>query len=175
MNDSLQGRSRWPARLGILTMLIMTVGCGGGENVTPEAIAQSKRLWTQSDIQDYDLEWSIRGPNNAHYLVKVRAGEVRKIAMFQRDGSQVELHSAKPESFGVDGLIRTIDEELATVKTDRPFDQPKGTRVVMRFQPDAKLGYPHWYHRDVLGTELSIAIEVHSLTPVKVNSKPRGP
>ena len=34
----------------------------------------------------------------------------------------------------------------------------------MRFLPDAKLGYPRWYHRDVMGTALSIAIEVNSLT-----------
>ena len=171
MNSSLQRRPRWHARLGIPAMLIMTAGCAGGEDVTPEAIAQSRRLWTQAHIQDYDLDWSIRGPNNAHYFVTVRGDEVRKIEMFQPDGSQVELHSAKPQSFSVDGLLRTIDDELALTKSDRPFGQPKGTKVVMRFQPDAKLGYPHWYHRDVMGTNLSIAIEVNTMTPVPSGSK----
>ena len=175
MNSALQRRPRWHARFGIPAMLIITVGCAGGEDVTPEAIAQSRRLWTQANIRDYDLDLSIRGRNNAHYLVTVRGGEVRKIEMFQRDDSKVDLRSPKPESFNVDGLIRTIDEELALAKSDRPFGQPKGTRVVMRFQPDAKLGYPHWYHRDVLGTSLSIAIEVESMTPVPAGSKPRGP
>jgi hypothetical protein len=175
MNASLQRRPRWLDRLSIPALLIVTVGCGGGESVTPQALAQSKRLWTQAHIQDYDLDWSIRGPNNAHYLVTVRGGDVRKIEMFQRDGSKVELHSAQPDTFGVDGLFRTIDEELANVKSDRPFGQPKGTRVVMRFQLDDKLGYPHWYHRDVLGTALSIAIEVNALTPVPAGTKPRGP
>jgi hypothetical protein len=175
MNSSRQRRPRWHARLGITAMLILIVGCGGGENVTLEAISLSRRLWTQANIQNYDLEWTIRGRNNAHYLVTVRGGEVRKIEMFQPDGSKVELHSPKPESFSVDGLIRTIDEELASVKSDRPFGERKGTTVVMRFQPDAKQGYPHWYHRDVLGTELSVAIEVNTLTPLPAGSKPRGP
>ncbi len=175
MNSSQRRRPRWQARLVVPAMLIMTAGCGGGENVTPEAIAQSRRLWTQANIHDYDLEWSVRGKNNAHYLVTVRDAEVRKIEMFQPDGSKLELPSPKPESFSVDGLIRTIDEELAQLKTDRPFDQPKGTTIVMRFQPDPKLGYPHWYHRDVLGTELSIAIEVNSMTPVRSGSKSHGP
>jgi hypothetical protein len=60
-----------------------------------------------------------------------------------------------------------MDRELAVCsKAERPFDQPRGTRVVMRFKPDDKLGYPHWYHRDVLGTSASMAIDVKALTPV---------
>ena len=35
----------------------------------------------------------------------------------------------------------------------------------MRFKPDPKLGYPHWYRRDVMGTSLSIAIDVVKLVP----------
>jgi hypothetical protein len=172
---SMQRRSRWHGRLIVPALLLATVGCGGGVDVTPEAIARSRQLWKQADIRDYQLDWSIRGPNNAHYLVTVRGGEVRALEMFQRDGSKVELHSPKPDTFGVDGLFRTLDEELANVKSARPFGQPEGTRVVMRFQPDDKLGYPRWYHRDVLGTTLSIAIDVNALTPVPAGTKPRGP
>ncbi len=152
-------------------MLLIAGGFAGGQNVTPESVAEAKRVWTQAGIRDYDLDWSVRGPNNAHYSVTVRGGEVRKLESVQRDGRKVELHSADAQTFGVDGLFRTINDELALIQTDRPFDQPKGTRVVMRFQPDAKLGYPHWYHRDVMGTSLSIAIEVNSLTPAAPESK----
>jgi hypothetical protein len=166
---------RWNGRLAITALVIAIAGCGGGEEVTPAAIAKAKQLWARADIRDYDLDWSIRGPNNAHYLVTVRGGEVRKLEMFQPDGSKVELRSARPDTFGVDGLLRTLEEELANVKSDRPFGQPKGTRVVMRFQPDDKLGYPRWYHRDVLGTTLSIAIEVNAMTPIPAGSKTRGP
>ncbi len=152
-------------------MLLIAGGCAGGQNVTPESVAEAKRVWTQAGIRDYDLDWSVRGPNNAHYSVTVRGGEVRKLESVQRDGRKVELHSADAQTFGVDGLFRTINDELALIQTDRPFDQPKGTRVVMRFQPDARLGYPRWYHRDVMGTSLSIAIEVNSLTPASPESK----
>jgi hypothetical protein len=164
-------RPQWRARLGILAMLVITAGCNGGQDVTPEAIAQSRRLWTQAKIRDYDLDWNVRGPNNAHYSVTVRGGEVRKIESIQRDGGKVELHPGDPQFYGVDGLFHTIDDELALRKSDQPFGQPKGTKVVMRFLPDAKLGYPHWYHRDVMGTPLSIAIEVNTLTPATPASK----
>ena len=164
-------RPRWRARLGILAMMVITAGCAGGQEVTPEAVAQARRLWTQANIRDYDLDWSVRGPNNAHYSVTVRDGGVRKIESVQRDGSKVELHPGDSQFYSVDGLFHTIDDELALRKTDQPFGQPKGTKVVMRFLPDAKLGYPYWYHRDVMGTPLSIAIEVNTLTPTAPASK----
>jgi hypothetical protein len=41
----------------------------------------------------------------------------------------------------------------------------------MRFKPDPKLGYPLWYHRDVMGTSLSIAIDVVKLVPEKSTTK----
>jgi hypothetical protein len=41
----------------------------------------------------------------------------------------------------------------------------------MWFQPDATLGYPHWYRRDVLGTPLRIAIEVNRLISITAAAK----
>jgi hypothetical protein len=169
-----QFRDRWLARLGIPAMLSVAIGCAGGESVTPEALNQAKRVWAQANIQDYDLDWSVKGPNNAHYFVTVRGGVVSKIESVQRDGSKLELHSEQPRFFSVDGLFLTIAEELALVDTDQPFGQPKGTKVVMRFKPDVQFGYPHWYRRDVLGTPLSISIEVIRLTPAALTSRSRS-
>ncbi len=152
-------------------MLLISVGCAADQPVTPDAVAEAKRLWTQANIRDYVLDWNVRGPNNAHYSVTVRGGEVRKIESILRDGGRVELHPGDPQFYGVDGLFHTIDDELALANTDHPFGQPTGTRVAMRFLPDAKLGYPNWYHRDVMGTPLSIAIEVNSLTTLPPDSK----
>ena len=164
-------RSRWRARLGLPVVLLAIAGCGGGEGVTPESVQAARQLWTRADIRDYDLDWSVTGPNNARYYVTVRDGEVRRIQAIRPDGTRGPLHSGKPEMFGIDGLFRTMDEELAVcAKSERPFGQPKGTRVVMRFLPDAKLGYPHWYHRDVLGSPMSMAIEVNALTPAPAST-----
>jgi hypothetical protein len=154
------------ARLSILVLWTVTIGCDGGQEVTSETVDQARRHWTQAHIADYDLDWTVRGRNNAHYFVTVRGGQVRKIESVDRDGGKHELRPAEPRYYGVDGLLLTISDELAQLQTDRPFDQPKGTRVAMRFQPDATLGYPRWYRRDVLGTPLSIAIEVNRLIPV---------
>jgi hypothetical protein len=161
------------ARLALAALLVAASGCGGQE-VTPEAVRTAKQLWTRAGIRDYDLDWSVTGPNNAHYLVAVRDSAVSQIELIRPDGARSVVHPAETRMYGVDGLFRTLDEELAVCsKAERPFGQPKGTRVVMRFQPDAKLGYPRWYHRDVLGSSASIAIDVNTLTPVP--SAPRRP
>jgi hypothetical protein len=160
-------RSRCCAKLGLPVLLLATVGCGGGQVATPEAVRAAKQLWERAGIRDYDLDWSVTGANNAHYLVTVRGGEVRKVEMVGRDGRKSPSNSHETSLFSVDGLFHTIDEELAVCgKSEMPFGQPKGTKVVMRFQPDNKLGYPHWYQRDVLGSSASMAIEVNALIPV---------
>lgn len=153
----------------LLVVILPVVGCSNGQQVTEEAIAGAKQLWSAAAIENYDLEWTVTGANNAHYHVTVRGGEVRKIELEQPDGGRVELKSPAPRYFGVDGLFLTIANELALMKTDRPFNAPKGTKVVMRFQPDSKLGYPHWYRRDVMGTSQTMTIDVLKLLP-----QPRG-
>jgi hypothetical protein len=151
-------------------MLIAAAGCGGRE-VTPEAVQSAKQLWARAGIRDYDLDWSVTGPNNAHYLVAVRGGAVSQIELIQPDGRKAAARPADTRMYSVDGLFRTIEDELAVCsKAERPFGQPKGTKVVMRFRPDATLGYPRWYRRDVLGSSASIAIDVNALTPI-----PPGP
>jgi hypothetical protein len=160
-------RAGWRARLGLAALAVVASGCGRSQTATAEAVNAARRLWSRAGIRDYDLDWSVSGRNNAHYLVTVRGGEVQRIDAVQPDGGKVPLRSNEARMYGVDGLFRTIDEELAVCgKSETPFGAPKGTKVVMRFLPDEKLGYPHWYHRDVLGTSASMAIAVNALTPV---------
>ncbi len=174
MNTSLAPRVRREmGTLIILTWLGTTVGCDGGQAATPEAIDHAKHLWSSAGIRDYELDWSVTGPNNAHYIVSVQGGEVRRIEAIEPDGRRIELHSGAPRSFGVDGLFVTIADELAQLKTEKPFGQPKGTKVVMRFSPDAKLGYPHWYRRDVLGTSQAVTIDVNKLIPFAPSTTPK--
>lgn len=156
----------WPVQLGISLVLSSTIGCSGGQDVTPEAIDKAKNQWKSVGIRDYDLDWVTSGPNNTHYIVKVRGNEVRQIESLLSDGRTVELHPGEPRFYGVDGLFLTIADELAQLRTDRPFGQPKGTKVVMRFKADRQLGYPLWYRRDVLGTTQSVSIDVLKLAPV---------
>jgi hypothetical protein len=168
-------RVGWSARLGLLAILLAAAGCGGRE-VTPEAVQAAKQLWTRAGIRDYDLDWSVAGPNNAHYFVTVRDGQVSKVEFIRPDGNKAPARTAETRMYSVDGLFRTIEDELAVCsKAERPFGQPKGTKVVMRFQPDEKLGYPHWYHRDVLGSSASISIDVKALTPVASGSSRPSP
>jgi hypothetical protein len=165
------GRAGWSAIGSSLLPMVVVValcavaGCSGGQPVTPQTIADARKVWTQAGVRDYDLEWTAAGMNHAHYLVTVRGGEVRKIESVAPDGRRFEVHPAEMRFYGVDGLFTTIADELAQLKTDRPFGQPPGTKVVMRFTPDPKLGYPRSYRRDVLGTTQGLAIDVIRLTP----------
>jgi hypothetical protein len=158
------------ARFSILALTVPILGCDGGQTVTPEALQQAKRVWAKAEIRDYDLDWTVKGSNNAHYFVTVRGGEVRKLELVRPSDEKVLLHSGEPQSFGIDGIFKTIADEILIEKSAQPFGQPKGTKVIMRFQPDAKLGYPHWYRRDVLGTPFSVAIEVKKLIPITAGS-----
>ncbi len=144
-------------------------GCGGGENVTPQTLRAAQTRWQQAGIRDYDLEWTSSGLTRGHFFVAVRDGKVRTIESLQPNGTRTVQHPPEPRFYGVDGLFLTIAEELATLDTDRPFGQPKGTQAVLRFSPDPKLGYPRSYHRDVIGVHLGLAISVIQLTP---NSNP---
>jgi len=167
MNSSpVRPKARRFILLGSLAILWSTLGCRSGQDVTPEAIEQAKRLWKEAGIRDYELEldWTT-GPDNSHYIVSVKDGEVRQIESALTDGRRIELHPGLPRYYSVDGLFLTIADELALLKTDRPFGQPPGTKVVMRFKADPKLGYPLWYRRDVLGTSQSISIDVIKLVP----------
>jgi len=153
----------------VALVLLGLAGCGGGEDVTAESIRAAKQRWQRSGVRDYDLEWTSSGLRQSHYLVAVRDGTVRSVAMVQPDGRQAVVHPAEPRFYGVDGLFVVIADELAQLQADRPFGQPKGTRAVLRFTPDPKLGYPQKYRRDVVGSRMPMGIDVIRLSP---NSTP---
>jgi hypothetical protein len=102
---------------------------------------------------------------SAHYYVTVRQQDVREVESIARDGRRFPVHPPEPRFYGVDGLFTTIADDLAQLKTDQPFGEAKGTKVVMRFTPDPRFGYPRSYRRDVLGTTQALAIEVIRLIP----------
>jgi hypothetical protein len=171
MNRStLRPSWQWFALPGVLAILTSTFGCAGGEDATAESLEQAKQLWKKAAIHDYDVEWTVTGPNNAHYYVTVLGDDVVKVDSIQPDGRKVEARSNAPRFFSVDGLFLTIAEELALKKTERPFNKPPGTKVIMRFKPDHKLGYPLWYRRDVMGSSQPMRIDVLKLIPKPPNS-----
>lgn len=152
------------ARLALLLVLPMLAGCAGGQDVTPRAIRDARRLWDRAGIRDYDLEWTSTGLRSSHYRVTVRNARVESIESIYQ-GKGFPVRPGNPEYYGVDGLFLTIEEELAQLQTAAPFGQAKGTKAVLRFTPDPRYGYPRSYRRDVLGTPQVLALDVTRFTP----------
>jgi hypothetical protein len=158
-SSTMMDRGQWP-RIAVLTLLLALAGCHGGEDVTTRSLQAARRTWQQAGLRDYDLEWTSSGARTNHYRVFVRGGQVKAVYMVQPDGREVVAKSAEPRLFGVEGLFDTIEEELNQAQAEHPFGQSKGVRVVLRFNPDPKLGYPRDFHRDVLGTQQRLGIDV---------------
>jgi hypothetical protein len=165
MSIMLTRRLRGAASFLLVSCLVSSLGCAGGENVTSASLDRARKVWERAGIRDYDLEWTSTGSSISHYQVAVRAGKVRSIGMVQPDGRVTPAHPAQPRFYGVEGLFLTIAEELAQLDTPMPFGQPKGTKAILRFTPDPKLGYPRSYRRDVLGSRMAWAIDVIKFVP----------
>src|SRR5688572_2636022 len=138
-------------RLALMLVLPALAGCAGGQDVTARSIRDARRAWDRAGIRDYDLEWTSSGLRSSHYRVSVRNGRVESIESIYQ-GKAYPVRPAEPKYYGVDGLFLTIVDELAQLQTAAPFGQAKGTKAVLRFTPDPRLGYPRSYRRDVLGT-----------------------
>jgi len=155
-------------------LLTALPGCGGdGAPVTSQALAQARKVWAQARIDDYDMDWTSSGTNNAYYRVTVRDGKVRTLEQVLPGGQSrtVELRPDQARYYGVDGLFLTMADEYAALETDHPFGQAKGTKAVLRFTTDPQYGYPRSYRRDVVGSPLPLAIDVVRFVP-KPNPKP---
>ncbi len=149
-----------PVGLGLLLL----TGCGGGmEQVNPTTIAAAKAKWEKAGLKDYNLDWSTSGERNARYRVFVRGGEVKAIYTVRPDGREIVSKPGQPRFYSVEGLFTTIEDEIAQLDQPRPFNQPKGSAYVLKFDPDPELGYPRAYQRDVLGSPHGIAIRVDRL------------
>jgi hypothetical protein len=151
-------------RAGLLAVSLCA-GCSAGQPVTLESLNAARQTWARAGLRNYELEWQASGISSAHYYVTVRGGTVRKVESVAPDGRRIELHPGDPSFYGVDGLFKTIADELAQLKQPQPFGQPPGTKAVMRFTTDPRLGYPVSYRRDVMGTSQGLSIDVIRLIP----------
>lgn len=166
------GRMTRPTASKLALVLLVLAGCAGGEEVNTRTIRAAERTWKAAGIKDYNLEWTTSGIRENRYRVFVRDGQVRAVYLVQPDGREVVAKPGEPQAFGVEGLFRTIEEELDMALSDAPFGQPKGTRVVLRFTPDPRLGYPSEFHRDVVGGPRGLAIHVVAFNPKPASAIP---
>ena len=153
------------ARMTMLIVLATIVsGCGRGEPLGPRSLRKARETWLRSGIRSYDVEWTVSGPQTGgrvvHYRIAVRGGLAETVKVAHADGSWTEVNTHKPEYFTIDGLFRTLEEEMDQLDGPTPFGKPKGTSVLLEFTPDDTLGYPRRYRRDVVGVKPGLAIDV---------------
>jgi hypothetical protein len=170
-------KNRW--FLHLLSGLLVTflIGCGEtGDPLNQARIDRDRALWEKSGPSDYNLEWqSISARNQSIYKAYVRKGKVEAVRLLRRDGKAIALKPADMEFYSVDGLFRTIQEELLQSQETRPFDQPEGTAVVLTIQSDPKLGYPILFRRDIFGVDQRMGIDVIQLEPTQEPIPPPDP
>ena len=162
-SDRIKARA---AAIVLVLAALLPVACASStQPLTADALAKLRRTWRAAGLRDYDLFWSTSGVRSARYRVFVRDGAVQRIDSIQTDGTVIEAKPAEPSMYSVDGLFRTLREELDQLAGDTPFGKPKGTRCVLAFEPDPKLGYPRVFDRDVMGASKGVEIRVEKLVP----------
>lgn len=167
--------SLWFPAFALAIMLVP--GCGEtGDPVNPERIERDAARWAAAGIRDYDLTWqSISSRNQSIYKVFVRGDEVKAVRLIRPDGKAVALKPADTNFYSVEGLFRTLREELAQSQETRPFGQPPGTTVILTMRSDERLGYPTLYRRDIFGVEDRMGIDVIELNPSTAEIPPPDP
>lgn len=166
-----------PAAILCAALVASIIGCGEtGDPVQLERLEKDSARWNDAAIRDYDLTWqSLSSRNQSVYKVYVRDGEVRAVRLLRPDGKAVALKPADTKFYSVEGLFRTIREELAQSQEPRPFGQPPGTTVILTMRSDERLGYPTLYRRDIFGVEDRLGIDVIELSPSKAEIPPPDP
>lgn len=159
------------ARFVLFIALMALCGCGSGVEVNALNLARARATWDGAKVRDYDLEWTTSGDQTGHYVVFVRGGSVKAIHGFVEDRKarqvrEIEVKPGDPSYYGVEGLFRIVAEELAQCADGgSALGASKGAKILLKFTPDAKLGYPRRYRRDVVGQPRRLALDVVRLDP----------
>lgn len=139
-------------------------GCGRSEPLGPRSLRKARETWLRTGIRSYDLDWTVSGPQTAGrvvlYRVVVRGGLPESVKTVRRNGTWADVHTHNAEYFTVDGLFRTLEEELAQLKSPTPFGKPKGTSILLDFVADDTYGFPRRYRRDIVGEKYGLSIDV---------------
>ncbi|MBI3839717.1 MAG: hypothetical protein HY288_17485 [Planctomycetia bacterium] len=142
------------AALGVTAVIFFFAMRSNAPRLTRADYDAAVARWEKNGPADYDLDLELQGnrPGNIH--VEVRHG---KVVHMIRDG--VEPRQQRTwDYWSVPGQLDTIGQDLDLADNPTiPFHVADGSQVVMWAEFDPQLGYPHQYHRVVLGA----AFEVH--------------
>lgn len=122
------------------------------ETLTPSLLASAQQRWREAGIHNYEMRYRMHG---SEYRISVRDGLVLRATV-----NGVDAITSDVGAFSVEGLFRTLEQELENLSdTAGPFgSQAKSVLMRARFHP--RLGYLERYVRSGGGHGRGVAIEL---------------
>jgi xanthine dehydrogenase molybdopterin-binding subunit B len=117
--------------LSLVAALSLHAACGGAW-LTREALENAESRWRAHSIESYAIEESVSESDKTLRRVRleVRDGEIVEATMVE-NGTERRIDGDAAGAYTVDGLFRTLDEELAA-----------GKRRYVRASFDSARGFP---------------------------------
>jgi hypothetical protein len=177
-------RTAWNWVLGIAAvvgLLALVLLPGRTEPVKRERLAAARQQWEAANVASYTMDLDVSGAQTGRYHVEVVDGKLSRIT---RNGQPAD--PAAGDYWTVEGLFRTIEEELDAAEQPGGGAFPEGSQVQLRMRCHSKLGYPVRFTRQVKlpssrtatgyetpGATVGVEMRVRSLEP-KPPAPPTG-
>jgi hypothetical protein len=143
----------------LLAAAPLIAACSRLSSLTPEALDAAEAKWKAGGQRSYRMIVSMEGDRVEHgeFEVQVESGVVTSL---RRNGQPV--NSAQGQDYSMDGLFKTIHEEMDLAEKPALLGAPPGYSAYLMARFDDKSGRLEHYRRAVGGISNSIDIEVLS-------------
>ncbi len=139
-----------------LTILLLTA-CARLSTLTPDMLSRAEARWNSSKPASYRLVIEMSGDRveKEDFEVAVHAGQITRL---RRNG--LEVTPTTGQEYSMEGLFRTLREELDLAQKPTLLGAPEGYSVYQMAQFDDQTGRLIEYQRTVGGTTNTIHIKV---------------
>ena len=140
-----------------LVLALGLASCSRLDTLKPEAIDKAEKQWKDSGLRSYRLVVEMGGDRveKGTFEVKIRNGSPVSL---KRNGQ--ELPASRGEDYSVEGLFKTVRQEMELAKKPELLGAPAGYTVYTLARFDEASGRLAQYRRSVGGTRNAIDIAV---------------
>jgi len=144
--------------LSWLLFVLLSAACSRIPQLTPEALQAARSKWEMSGPDSYRMAVEIKSDrmDPSAYEVTVKG---KGIVQLERNGTILEA-AAGSNSYTVEGLFQTMDQEIDLAKKPQLLGAPPGYSSYPMASFDPQTGRLLRFQRSVGGTKNSIEITV---------------